>query len=62
MKKFTLTLTVTMLSIFSCFGQSSDFVGTFVNGSNSISIQFKRVGDEYHGLLERYGLVYFGER
>ncbi|WP_108244142.1 hypothetical protein [Muricauda brasiliensis] len=55
MKKFTLTLTVTMLSIFSCFGQSSDFVGTFVNGSNSISIQFKRVGDEYHGLLAAVG-------
>ena len=55
MKKNTLSLIITFLSIYSCFGQSSDFVGTFVNSSNSISIQFKRVGDEYHGMLAAVG-------
>lgn len=55
MKKITLTLFFTISTLLSCFGQSSDFVGTFVNGSNSISIQFKRVGDEYHGMLAAVG-------
>ncbi|MCR9227107.1 MAG: hypothetical protein NXH90_06800 [Flavobacteriaceae bacterium] len=55
MKKIALTLIAIIVSVFSCLGQSSDFVGTFVNGSNSISIQFKRVGDEYHGMLAAVG-------
>lgn len=55
MKKIALSLIVILCTIFSSFGQTSDFVGTFVNGSNSISIQFKRVGDEYHGMLAAVG-------
>lgn len=55
MKKIALTLIVVFTSAITAIGQSSDFVGTFVNGSNSISIQFKRVGDEYHGMLATVG-------
>jgi len=55
MKKILLTLITILLSEMSAFSQSSDFVGTFVNGSNTISIQFKRVGDEYHGMLAAVG-------
>ncbi|MHA7830069.1 MAG: hypothetical protein ACX93O_03145 [Flagellimonas sp.] len=55
MKKIVLTLTTILLSGWSVLGQSADFVGTFINGSNSISIQFKRVGDEYHGMLAAVG-------
>ena len=55
MKKIALTLIAIVLAGFSSFGQSSNFIGTFINGSNSISIQFKRVGDEYHGMLAAVG-------
>jgi len=55
MKKITLTLIAIVLAELSSFGQSSNFIGTFVNSSNSISIQFKRVGDEYHGMLAAVG-------
>lgn len=55
MKKIALTLIVVFTSAITAIAQGSDFVGTFVNGSNSISIQFKRVGDEYHGMLAAVG-------
>ncbi len=50
-----LTLITILLTGLSSFGQSPNFVGTFVNGTRSISIQFKRVGDEYHGMLAAVG-------
>ena len=55
MKKSTLIFYALVLSIFTAFGQSSNFVGTFINTSESVSIQFKRVGDEYHGMLAAVG-------
>ncbi|MBO0340827.1 MAG: hypothetical protein VX798_12515 [Bacteroidota bacterium] len=55
MKKIALTLITIVISGLSSFGQSSDFIGTFVNDTHSISIQFKRVGDEYHGMLAAVG-------
>ena len=55
MKKITLLFSILVLTVFAAFGQSSNFVGTFINTSESISIQFKRVGDEYHGMLAAVG-------
>lgn len=55
MKKIALSLFVFLFALSSISAQSSNFVGTFVNGTNSISIQFKRVGDEYHGMLAAVG-------
>lgn len=55
MKKSTLLFSILVLTVFAAFGQSSNFVGTFINTSESISIQFKRVGDEYHGMLAAVG-------
>jgi len=55
MKKITLSLITILLAGLPSLAQSADFVGTFVNNTNSISIQFKRVGDEYHGMLVAVG-------
>ncbi|MEC8830859.1 MAG: hypothetical protein VX772_00720, partial [Bacteroidota bacterium] len=55
MKKIILTILVSVCAIMNSIAQSSNFTGTFINGTNSISIQFKRVGDEYHGMLAAVG-------
>ncbi|MBR9853985.1 MAG: hypothetical protein GYB37_05315 [Algicola sp.] len=55
MKKITLTLPIFLLTLLGTFAQNSNFIGTFINATNSVSIQFKRVGDEYHGTLATVG-------
>ena len=44
-----------MLTGLAVMGQTSSFEGTFLNGNNSISIQFKQVGQELHGMLATAG-------
>ncbi len=47
-----------VLVLFSYYTQAfsqTSFTGTFMNNSATISLQFKLVGEEYHGLLQTYG-------
>lgn len=42
---------VLLLTGISIHAQTADFTGTFMNQDNSVSLQFKRVGDEIHGMM-----------
>ncbi|RIV68866.1 hypothetical protein [Flagellimonas aequoris] len=55
MKTKTLTLLAAFFASFCTFSQSPSIEGTFLNSNSSISIQFKQMGDEYHGMLATAG-------
>ena len=55
MKTRILILLATFVVNLYSFSQTSSFVGTFLNGNSSISLQFKQVDNEYHGMLATAG-------
>lgn len=55
MKLKLLSPIVAMIVCASMNAQSADFTGTFMNTTNNISIQFKQVGDEIHGIMATAG-------
>lgn len=50
-----LTLLALMLTSTILHAQTSNFIGTFMNSSNNISLQFKQMDNEYHGMLTTAG-------
>lgn len=55
MPKIPFVLLPMFLGIFQQTFAQVSFTGTFMNSSSTISLQFKMVGDEYHGLVQTYG-------
>nr|WP_321410727.1 hypothetical protein [uncultured Carboxylicivirga sp.] len=51
----TLTLLTALLISLVMNAQTSSFEGTFMNNSNNISLQFKKMDKEYHGMLSTAG-------
>ncbi|MCU4165063.1 hypothetical protein [Carboxylicivirga caseinilyticus] len=51
----TLTLLTVLLISLVMNAQTSSFEGTFMNNSNNISLQFKKMDKDYHGMLSTAG-------
>lgn len=56
--KIQLSLLFLALTFGNMLAQQNPFIGSFINASQTISVQFKAVGNEMHGLFQSQGAAF----